>query len=170
MAAIAWKHRKRVLLFCILTASLEVLFNLIQLYIAPGILSCVEQRMPVRQLLRTIGVFTAALFLVHGFKRYVLENTMFPRVDVRSAIIEKIVRKSNLTSYPNTLNQSFIRLREKAHFACQGNDQAAEHIWETLTKLLTNIGGLIVYLGILLCLVPHQREMEVCYLICSILH
>ena len=149
MATIAWKHRKRVLLFCILTASLEVLFNLIQLYIAPGILSCVEQRVSVRQLLRSIGVFTAALFLVQGFKRYVLENAMIPRVNVRCAVIEKIVKKSNMTSYSNTLNERFIKLREKARFACQGNDQATELIWETLTKLLTNIGRLIVYLGIL---------------------
>ena len=33
MVKIAWKNGKRVLLFCVLTAILEVLFNLVQLYI-----------------------------------------------------------------------------------------------------------------------------------------
>ncbi len=149
MIGIAWKHRRRVLLCCVLTAFLEVLLQLIQLYIAPEVLSRVEQKVPVRELLGTIGLFTAALFFVQGFKEYVSENTMFPRVDVRSAIIGKISRKSNMTSYPNTLDENFIKLREKAHFACEGNYQATEHIWETLTKLLANMGGLMVYLGIL---------------------
>ena len=149
MIKLAWKHGKRVLLCCILTASLEVMFNLIQLYIAPEVLSRVERSVPLWELLTTIGAFTAALFLVQGVKQYVSKNTLFPRIDVRSAIIGMIAKKSNTTSYPNTLDEHFVKLREKAHTACEGNSQATEHVWETLTRLLTNIGGLAIYLGIL---------------------
>lgn len=60
-----------------------------------------------------------------------------------------IAQKSNATSYPNTLDEDFVKLREKAHTACEGNSPATEHVWETLTRLLTNIGGLAIYLGIL---------------------
>ena len=149
MVNIAWQNRKRVLLFCVLTAVLEVLLNLTQLYIAPEVLSRVEQKSPMWILLTTIGVFTAALFLINGFKEYVKQNTLFARVDVRSAIIAKVAKKSNMTSYPNTLDADFIKMREKAHQACEGNNQATEHIWQTLTMLLKNIGGLIIYLTIL---------------------
>ena len=149
MVKIAWKHRKRVLLFCVLTAILEVLLNLTQLYIAPEVLAQVEQKSPMWMLLTTIGVFTIALFLINGFKEYVKQNTLFARVDVRSAIIGKVAQKCNMTSYPNTLDADFNKMREKAHLACEGNDQATEHIWQTLTMLLKNIGGLIVYLTIL---------------------
>lgn len=149
MVKIAWKHRKRVLLFCVLTAMLEVLLNLTQLYIAPEVLAQVEQKSPMWMLLTTIGVFTIALFLINGFKEYVKQNTLFARVDVRSAIIGKVAQKCNMTSYPNTLDADFNKMREKAHLACEGNDQATEHIWQTLTMLLKNIGGLIVYLTIL---------------------
>ncbi len=149
MVSIAWKNSKQALLFCLLTAALEVLLNLVQLYIAPEVLARVEQRVPVRELLMTIGIFTAALFLIQGFKEYIKQNTLFARVDVRSAIIGKLASKSNCTSYPNTLEERFTKLREKAHFSCSGNDQAAEHIWETLTMLLKNAGGLLVYLTIL---------------------
>lgn len=149
MVKTAWKNRKRVLLFCVLTAILEVLLNLTQLYIAPKVLACVEQRSPLWTLLATIGVFTIALFFINGFKEYINENTMFARVDVRSAIIGKIAEKCNMTSYPNTLDAEFVKMREKAHFACEGYNQATEHIWQTLTMLLKNIGGLIVYLTIL---------------------
>lgn len=149
MTGIAWKHGKRVLLCCILTAFLEVLFHLTQLYLVPEVLSRVEQKAPLWELLEIIGMFTAALFFIQGFKQYVQENTLFPRVDVRSAIIAEIAEKSNMTSYPNTLDVNFIKLREKAHSACASNDQAAEHIWQTLTMLLKNIGGLVIYLTIL---------------------
>ena len=149
MVKLAWKEKKRVLLFCCLTAILEVLFQLAQLYIAPEILAKVEQKAAISDLLLTIGLFTAALFLIQDFQEYIKMNTLFARVDVRSAIIGKIGRKCNMTSFPNTLDTDFIRLREKAHLACEGNEQATEHIWQTLTMLLKNIGGLLIYLTIL---------------------
>lgn len=149
MVKTAWESRKRVLLFCVLTALLEVLLNLTQLYIAPEVLARVEQKAPIGTLLATIGVFTAALFFLQGGREYVKQNTIYARVDVRSAIIGKVAEKCNRTSYPNTLKTDFIKMRDKAHFACEGNDQATEHIWQTLTMLLKNIGGLLVYLTIL---------------------
>lgn len=146
---LSWKHGRRVLVCCIATASLEAAFQLVQLYIAPEVLARVERSVPLRELLAAIGAFSAALFLVQGVKQYVSENTLFPRIDVRSAIIGMIAQKSNATAYPNTLDEDFVKLREKAHTACEGNSQATEHVWETLTGLLTNIGGLAIYLGIL---------------------
>ncbi len=149
MIHVAWQTEKLALLYCVLTAFLEVLFQVIQLYIAPEILSKVEQRVPIGELLTVIGLFTAALFLVYGFKEYIHQNTLFARVDVRSAIIAKISNKCNTTSYPNTLNSDYLKLREKASNAASSNSEATEHIWETLTMILKNAGGLIVYLSIL---------------------
>lgn len=149
MAITAWHSRKRTLLFCVLTATLEVLLNVTQLYIAPEILSQVEQTVPLGTLLATIGIFTAALFFLSACKEYVEENTLFARVDVRRSIIAMISQKCNITSYPNTLDSHFLKMQEKAYLATEGNSQATEHIWETLTELLKNIGGLLVYLTIL---------------------
>lgn len=149
MIDIAYKNCKRVLLFCVLTATLEVLLNLIQLYIAPGIIKCVEQKVSIKMLLMTILAYTLALFFINGFKKYIEENTLFSRIEVRTKIIAMVSRKCNTTSYPNTLDANFIRLRDAAYFACEGNSEATEHIWQTLTMLLKNIGGLIAYLFIL---------------------
>ena len=149
MIGIAYKNCKRVLLFCVLTATLEVLLNLTQLYIAPGIIKCVEQKTSIKVLLMTILAYTLALFVINGFKKYIEENTLFSRIEVRTKIIAMVSRKCNTTSYPNTLDANFIRLRDAAYFACEGNSEATEHIWQTLTMLLKNIGGLIAYLFIL---------------------
>ena len=136
MVKIAWKVRKRVLFICVAMAALEVLYNLTQLYVAPEILSCVERHAPVGELLGTIGLFTLALFLTMGLKEYLREISM-------------IARKCNMTSFPNTLDVKFIKLKEKAHHSVQGNNEAAENIWRTLTVLLQNVGGFLVYLAIL---------------------
>lgn len=149
MIKTAWGSRKRTLLFCLLTATLEVLLNVVQLYIAPEVLSKVERRVSPLELLATIGIFTAALFLIRGAMAYIKENTLFARVDVRSTIIGKVAAKCNETAYPNTLCEAFTKLRAKAYQSCQGNNEATEHIWQTLTMLLKNIGGFLVYLTIL---------------------
>ncbi len=149
MIDIAYKNCKRVLLFCVLTAVLEVLLNLTQLYIAPGIIKCVEQKVSIKVLLMTILAYTLALFFINGFKKYIEENTLFARIEVRTKIIAMVSRKCNTTSYPNTLDANFIRLRDAAYFACEGNSEATEHIWQTLTMRLKDIGGLVAYLFIL---------------------
>ena len=63
MVKLAWKTRKRVLLYCLLLAAMEILYNLAELYIAPEILSRVESQASIGQLLGTIALFTVALFL-----------------------------------------------------------------------------------------------------------
>lgn len=136
MIDIAYKNCKRVLLFCVLTAVLEVLLNLTQLYIAPGIIKCVEQKVSIKVLSMTILAYTLALFFINGFKKYIEENTLFSRIEVRTKIIAMVSKKCNTTSYPNTLDANFIRLRDAAYFACEGNSEATEHIWQTLTMLL----------------------------------
>lgn len=149
MVKLAWQSGKGAILIAVLTATLEVMLQLAQLYIAPEVLARVERKAPMGEMLATIALFTAALFLIQGLKAYVEENALFPRVDVRRSIIGMLGRKANQTSYPNTLDPDFLRLRDKAYFASEGNSQATEQIWQTLTMLLKNIGGLVVYLTIL---------------------
>lgn len=149
MLKVAWKAGKRAIFFCIISAALEVAYYLAQLYIAPEVLLRIEQRASIGTLLSTIGLFTAAIFILRGLMHYFTQNSLFPRVDVRSAIISKVTLKSNMTSYSNTLKEDFQKLRDKAYQATNDNEQATEEIWQTLTELLTNIGGLIIYLSIL---------------------
>ena len=78
MVKIAWKTRKSVMLFCVLTATLEILYNLTQLYVAPEILQRVESHASLSSLFGTILTFTALLFLILGAKDYIKQNTMFP--------------------------------------------------------------------------------------------
>ena len=98
MVRVAWQKRKRVLLLCVVTAVLQVALNLTQLYITPEILTKVEQGVPVGELLTTIGLFTAALFLLQAAAAYCDAVRMPAEIDVRCAVIRMISRKNCETS------------------------------------------------------------------------
>ena len=154
MCSLAWKHRRRVLFFCGLSAVLEILYQLIQLFLAPRILTLVEEAAALQTLLGTIALFTSALFALRFGRGYLEQIDLFARIDVRSVIIGLLGRKCNTTSYPNTLKPEFIKLRDVAHTASDGNQEATEQIWHTLTELCKNVGGFAVYLTILSHLDP----------------
>ena len=146
---LAWQTRKRVLVITAAAAILSVLLNLVQLYVAPEILSKVEQQAPLGHLLLTIGGFTAALFLLIGLVDY-LDTVRQPgEIDVRTAIIQLMTRKTCETSYPNIRDPKVLKLKEQAGAAVGGNSDAGEHIWKTLTQLLTNLIGFVIYLILL---------------------
>ena len=150
MVRTAWETRRRVLLLCVVLAAVQVALNLAQLYIAPEILAKVEQGATVRELVQTIGFFTAVLFLLQGAAAYCEAVRMPGEIDVRCAVIRMISRKNGETSYPNVHDSKILKLEEQTQRATSGNDDAAEHIWHTLTELLANLGGFAVYL-LLLC-------------------
>ena len=77
MLSIGWNTRRRGLTFCLLIAIADVLANVSQLYIAPGVLSLVEQHAPLQTLLGTILFFTLALLLTLGGKAYLEEVRTF---------------------------------------------------------------------------------------------
>ena len=149
MLSMAWKHMKSVIGVSVLLATVSVALNLVQLYVAPEILERVEQQASMGELLGTIAVFSAAIFLLMTARSYINNNTMIERTWVRTQIIKSMVRKSCKTSYPNRQNPEVRKLQQGADVAISGNSEATEHVWTTLTDLLTNVLGFIIYLVLL---------------------
>ena len=150
----AWNSCRRLLFLVVAIAVLEILYNLAGLYIAPEILDIVQEKGSTAQLLSTIAFFTGALFVTKGLRFYLSTYSDYCRIEVRSTIIGQIAYKSNTTSYPNTLKEDFIGLRESAHHQVEGNHVATEYIWKVLGEFLTNVGGFIIYLFIMSNLDP----------------
>ena len=146
---LAWRTRKRVLVVCVAAAVVSVLLNLVQLYVSPEILAQVEQHASLEALLATIGGFTAALFLLSGLDSYLETSRQPAEIDVRTAMIRLMTRKTCETSYPNIRDPQALRIKEQASQATGSNGEAAEHIWRTLTELLANLVGFGLYLVLL---------------------
>lgn len=149
MLSRAWKLHKSVLLICALLIVVELGINLAQLLIAPAVLSKVEQQAPLPQLLGTILLFSLTLLVLSGLLEYLRLNSLFGRVDIRSGIVNDINCKACITSYPNTRDPNVLKMQQKAMNACNGNEDPTEYIWTTLTALLLNIFGFLLYLALL---------------------
>lgn len=149
MLGMAWKYRRSTIWVCLLYAAIQLGLNLCQLFIAPVVLSKVEQAAPLPELLGSIGVFSCLLISLNALLAYVNEGTLFDRVEVRTAIINDLNEKACTTSFPNTRDPEVLKLQEKAMNACSGNQQPTEHFWDTMTALLLNFSAIVLYLGIL---------------------
>ncbi len=149
MLECAWKARRSVPLVCIAMALLALAQNFCSLFIAPEILSRVETHAPLSELLLTIAIFAGLGFALSFLQRYGEENRMPGEIDVRSEIIRRIGHKACTTSFPNTRDPQVDKLQERAKETTSGNQNPGEHIWRTLTEVLKNALGLILYLFML---------------------
>jgi len=151
MISAAWSvGAKSVIWICIITAALAIASSLLGLFVAPTILAAVEAAVPLRELVTLILLFGGAMLLVESLNSYVNVNTLFGRVDVRSkGIISRINEKLSKTSFPNISNKDLKKKQNRAYDATSGNDRPSEAIWHTLTDILKNTAGLIIYLVLL---------------------
>ncbi len=149
MLRCAWKVRRSVPFVCVGMALVAVAQNLCGLFIAPEILSRVETHAPLSELLITIALFTGLGITLSYLQAYGNINRMSGEIDVRSEIIRRIGHKACTTSFPNTRDPGVEKLRERARAATDGNGDAGEHIWRTLTEFLQNILGLGLYVVML---------------------
>lgn len=149
MLSMAWKHGKAVILTGILLAVLRVGLNLAQLLVAPEILKRVEKVAPLGELLGTIGLFTALIFVLTALIQYIQEFAIYSRVHIRTRIIGEINQKSSLTSYPNFDDPAMKKLLGAALNETGSNRVSTEYVWTTLTDLMVNLTGFAIYLAML---------------------
>jgi ATP-binding cassette, subfamily B, bacterial len=149
MIGLAWRYHKSVLWLVIAAALVAAGQNIAEMLIAPAVLNKLEVGAPLSELLLTIGLFTGVLFLLMGLSAYLHENVSWGRIYIRRKIVGAVNLKRNTTSYPNTLNADFQNAYQECSNATAGNSQATEAVWNTLTDLLTNLIGFIVYLCML---------------------
>ena len=147
MLKTAWGSRKSVPIICVVLAALRIGQSLLQLFVAPEVLSKVEQSAPISELLGTIGLFTLGLMLFAGIIRYIDNCSEWIMFTIRARVILPMLGdKAGATSYPNTLDPAAQKLFQAAGRTTNGNDGATENIWRTFTEILVNIGGFVIYL------------------------
>ena len=140
---------KKVIVLSLLSVLTAVALNLINLYVSPTILSVVERRASVSELIWTIVVFVLALMFVSAVSAYVNMNAIFARISIRAVVTNLLNRKAATTSYPNVDDDQFIKLLAKSRECPNSNGAAPEAIWITLSTLTTNMIGFCIYVSLL---------------------
>lgn len=154
MIALAWQRRKSVLVFCLITVAAAITRSTAELLVVPAILNRVETAVPLPRLLGTILGFTAILVFTTAIEFYIGTNTMYGRTALRVHLTDRIQYKFCITSYPNTEDSSVLRKLEKAIRSTGSNSSATEAVWDTLGRLLENLGGFLIYMFFLFSLPP----------------
>lgn len=150
MIKLAWHAKeKKVLFLCLSLVIIQVLINVINLFISPLVISGIENHVEIFRLLMSLLIFVSSLIILNALKEYVDCNTLYGRVTVRTEIIKLINRKAATTSYPNLFDKKFLELLDNSGNFCSSNDEATEAIWDTLTNLFTVIICFIIYLFLL---------------------
>lgn len=150
MIKLAWTSgEKKVIVLSLLSALLAVSLNLINLYVSPSILSVVERKASITELILTIAVFVGALMLVSAASAYVEENILYGRISVRTEIIARAHSKVATMSYPNLYDDKFMEMNIITQRSINDNRASTEAIWTTLTTLTQNVIGFVIYLVLL---------------------
>lgn len=147
---LAWKHSKLLPVLPAVSAALGIVTDLVQLYIAPVILSKVEQAVPLTELLGTICLFTLALLLGQCLKTYIENVKHIAHMRLQDALSVAIVRHGCMTSYPNQLDPQFRGKQNEAMRATMGNaNYGIYSVFAQLMTLLSALIGFVLYLLIM---------------------
>ena len=155
MVKMAWKHGRSVLWMSLLVWPLiAALCRMLQLFIAPQILSLIEQKSSLTDLVVTIIGFSIGLFVLNGLNQYVHCNIMPSMLDVRCAIIEEMNVKSCTTSFPNVHDTTIKEMMNNALRSTGNSNEATEKLWLSLEVLIGSGICFAVYLALLSNLHP----------------
>lgn len=134
-------------------AMMGVIISVTCLYVSPTLLSILERRESLGQLLQTMGVFLLILVAASAVKGY-LENLTTYRIVARQKILDRINIKMGSCSYPLLMNENFQNKWARAREATDNNSSAAEAIWQTMFQILENGICFVIYLLLLMQVKP----------------
>lgn len=136
-------------LLTLFQALFTVTISVLELYVAPTILKCLEKHSSLKELLFAILFFTLGIMSISALNTYLKQNLFGGRCEVRSRIICMLSKKSGTCSYPFHENHDFNKLFTRALEASSSNQSPVEAIWNTFAKILQNLLGFLIYLYLL---------------------
>ncbi len=145
----AWRSSRSVLVIALGLIICGVAASLLELFVLPAILKTVARGASPADLVRMIAWFALGMVAVHSLQRYLNENALFGRINVRAALLLDMHLDVCRTSYPHIEDPDYLDKMEKAMHCLSSNNQAGELIWKTMTDLLTNTVSFVLYLLLL---------------------
>lgn len=133
----------------ILSGILACIINVVGMLTTPMILDLLESGKSIAIFMQTISLVIGLLIVLTGVKTYLHFYMSIPKISCRTGIIESIVEKFSITSFPNVEDEKFLKLQEKASSACNNNSKATEDIWNKIEDLVRYSFSLLIYFVIL---------------------
>mgnify|MGYP001255243790 FL=1 len=142
----AAKEAPAVLVWLVVDAILALILQLLELYVTPVLLRDIEEQIALKELVRTILLFSGGILLLTGLKEYINNATYQGKIEIRMSLCKAITAKIGATSYCNLGKKDFQEKRERTNQATNSNSSATEIIWIQLNQLLFCMLGFFAYL------------------------
>ena len=145
-----WQWEKKIVLFSICWIVFSVAEHVLTLFAAPRILSLIQEKASVGELIRTILFFILSLMIARSIIEYCQENYIFGKIIVRSGFKIRLRQAFAHTSYPNTEDPEALKKLTAAMEATQrGSASATETIWHSMSDLVLALICFLFYLYLL---------------------
>jgi len=154
MIKLSWNTNKLTMIFAVAMALLEVGSSLLGLFVAPAILSAIENEQSLGEFITITLMFIVPLMIVKMAFTYCNWASLPGRVDARLAIVHRAIEKMMTTSYENTLKLDMQKKLEQSVDATNDNSSATEAMFITFSNILKNVIGFVIYIFLLVVLDP----------------
>ncbi len=149
LAKSAWKLEKGCVLFPAAKEMLALILQLVELFVAPVILSKIEQQVPLSEFLGIIGIFTVTLLLIAGLDGYFVQMNNRADGRLRLNTMHRINHKACTTAYENTVKKDYLDLIGQANYYI-----ASTMVFGFSIHFLGALAGFGIYLFLLTTKLP----------------
>ena len=141
---LAAKYQKSILVCGVLLVVLTAAQRIFELLVSPMILSAVETKAPLPQLLLTILFFTVGILLTSSLRQYIEVYWEHPKYQLTNIMLKHAGEKYTRTSYSNTLTSDFEE-HARIAFNSVGYTEAPSDCWGEIVNLIWNFIGFLVF-------------------------
>lgn len=117
----AVKEAPAVLVWLVVDAILALILQLLELYVTPVLLRDIEEQIALKELVRTILLFSGGILLLTGLKEYINNATYQGKIEIRMSLCKAITAKIGATSYCNLGKKDFQEKKERTNQATNSN-------------------------------------------------
>lgn len=157
MFAFAWREQKGVIFTCLIPPFLTVMIRLTDIYIAPSILSHIEQGASLSALLYTIALFSALTIVLRSAYSFVSHRVGYGRETLVHYVRVRLNEKIETTAYANIDDSTILN---KMYAALNSLYYYSTFWWKTGVSV-TNFLGFFAYVVVLRSLNPMLMAVSV---------
>jgi len=150
----AWARDKWAVWSIIAQIILAVALATTAIFLPATVVEQITAAVPLRTLVITILIFTAALALMHAINSYIAATARTKRTHLRSYMSFDLLTKVITTDYANLEEKRFTDSKQKALDNLMSNNKSSEQIYYCFVSIGTNLLGFAVYITLLAAVNP----------------
>lgn len=146
----AWEVRKNLLLlFVVISIFAKVGLAIVELFITPEIVKMIQLKQDFGLIVIYIICIVGIYFIFEAIRDVVLQFIITPKIDVRTNLIFKILKRNLTMPYQLTLNSKLKQNFKRCQELTSSNHTFSELIFDSIINFVSNFIMLVIYIKLL---------------------